>query len=164
MKTLMLLRHARAEQRHPNGDKARPLDASGRNAAIELGEAMRERFGDPVVDRALVSSACRTKDTFTLLDLDVRPEYSDALYNCTEEALRQRICKIDDGIDRLLVVGHAPSIPSLAAALVEPLDPARAEELGSNYPPATLTVLTCDVERWQDFGEGQPVHLLPFTR
>ena len=64
MRRLLLLRHAKAERLQPGGeDHDRALADRGRNDARTLGTYLaRHRF---VPDRALVSTAVRTRETWT---------------------------------------------------------------------------------------------------
>lgn len=135
MKTLYLMRHAKAEAFGPAGDKSRPLNDRGRRDSREQGTWLRAAG----IDLALVSSAVRTTQTFAETGLDCRAEYMDALYDCDVETMRQRIGEVDEDVTALLVVGHSPTIPALAAELLYETQPGVADDLQCHYPTATVT-------------------------
>lgn len=146
MHTLFLLRHAQPAPTAPQGgtDHDRPLTELGRRQAGEVGRTLAMRG----VGHALVSSALRTRQTFEETGLECPVEVMKALYYCSTDTMRQRISEIDDDVETLLVVGHAPTIPALAAQLAAADDPAKADEMGCWYPPATLTEIALDAP-WQ---------------
>lgn len=153
-KTLYLMRHAKAEELGQAGDYSRSLSNRGRRDAREAGEWLREA----AVHLALVSSSARTTETFTELGLDTRAEFMDALYNCDVETMRQRIGEIDDEVATLLVVGHSPTIPALAAELLSASQSREADELLCHYPTATVTGFEVEGP-WHELGQ-HPVRLL----
>lgn len=153
MKTLYLMRHAQAESHGPLGDRSRPLTPGGRADAEEVGRMLQERD----VQLALVSSAVRTRETFEALGLDCRAEFQDVLYSAGTEELLQRIGEIEDEVVGLLVVGHSPTIPALAAELLARSAPREADQLRCHYPTSTLTVLRTEGS-WEELGE-HPVTL-----
>lgn len=144
------MRHAKAEVSGPAGDKSRPLSERGRRDAREAGEWLRLAG----VDVALVSSATRTTETFTELGLDCRAEYMDALYNCDVETMRQRIGEMDEELTTVLVVGHSPTIPALAAELLSATQPQAADELLCHFPTATVTGFEFEGP-WSELGEHE---------
>lgn len=149
MKNLFLMRHAKAEVSGPAGDKSRPLSDRGRRDARAVGQWLQLAG----VDVALVSSSARTTETFAELGLDCRVEYMDALYNCDVETMRQRIGEMTDEVTTLLVVGHAPSIPALAAELLSATQPRDADDLQCHYPTATVTGFEVEGP-WHELGHN----------
>lgn len=149
MKTLYLMRHAKAEVLGTAGDKSRPISNRGRRDAREVGEWLRRKG----VQVALVSSSVRTAQTFTELGLDCRAEYMDALYNCEVETMRQRIGEMTDDVTSLLVVGHSPTIPALAAELLSATQPRAADELQCHYPTSAITGFEVEGP-WDELGQN----------
>lgn len=113
MHTLFLMRHAQPASHAPGGDRERPLTDVGRRQAREVGT----RLGLRNVGHALVSDALRTRQTWDCLQLDCPVEFMRALYYCGTDTVRRRIGEIDDDVDNLLIIAHAPTIPGLAAQL-----------------------------------------------
>ena len=124
MRRLVLMRHAKTEANNVGGDKARRLKPSGVQDAQEAG---RELAGLGL-QYALVSTAQRTRETFAALGLDIPAEYQDALYYQGTETMLQRIGETDPEVTGLLVVGHAPTIPSLVAELAYASNRAEADQ------------------------------------
>ena len=115
-RTLVLLRHAKAERENGLGDAERPLAARGRRQATSLGPLLAEQVG--AVDVALVSGALRTTETYKLLaatwpgapESDVR----DELYLAGPRDVLEVLAELPDDVTRVLVVGHEPTMSSLA--------------------------------------------------
>ncbi len=136
MKTLVLMRHAAAEHHNNHGDKARELAPAGRAASTTAGRELA-RLG---LQYALVSSAVRTRQTFEALGLGIPAEFQDAIYEGGIDTVMQRISETDEGINALLVVGHSPVIPTLAAHLAYSKHPAEADQLQCHFPTSTYSV------------------------
>lgn len=121
MATLVLLRHAKAEPENGIGDAQRPLSSRGRRQAAALGPLLDSHVG--TVDVALVSSALRTTETYKLLaaswpedgapDADVR----DELYSAGPRDVLAVLAELPPQVERVLVVGHEPTMSSLAHLL-----------------------------------------------
>ncbi|MGA4506387.1 SixA phosphatase family protein [Propionibacteriaceae bacterium G1746] len=149
MRTLYLMRHAKAVDHDPHADKGRALAPRGRADAASVGEHWLQGAG---IELALVSSATRTVQTFESLGLDCRAEIMDALYQAGTDTMKQRIGEIGDEVTRLLVVGHSPTIPALAAQLLHESDPGTADDIAWHYPTATVTALSIE-GGWAELGE-----------
>lgn len=135
---LILMRHAEAEGNSPQGDHGRRLTSRGRDVAARVGE----RLAPVGIDHAIVSTATRTRETFEALGLDCPVEYSDAVYQQDTPAILARLADVADHVDKLLVVGHSPLIPVLAASLAERAGARKeSEELVHHFPTATFTVV-----------------------
>lgn len=148
MPRLVLMRHAKTEANNPGGDKARQLTPRGIQDAQEAGVALRE-LG---IDHALVSTAVRTRETFAHLGLDVPVEFQDALYEDGTDTMIQRISEMDDDVEALVVIGHAPTIPSLVAELAYASNRHAADQAQCHFPTATYTAFTFD-GRWADLAD-----------
>lgn len=145
MRRLVLMRHAKTQASHPRGDHSRELLPAGIQDAQEAGLLLRE-IG---VEHALVSTATRARQTFAALGLETPAEYLDDLYYEGADALMRHIGETDPTVTGLLVVGHAPTVPALAAQLSQVAGPGQADRLGSWYPTATFTEFTFDGD-WID--------------
>ena len=124
MRRLYLMRHAQAESFSPHGDKDRRLSTRGRLQAREVGE----RLAGARIERALVSDAERTRETFAELrlpDVDgvpVHVEFRAELYDAGTRTMLARIAETPDEVRTLLVLGHAPTIPALAGEFTRAFD------------------------------------------
>ncbi|WP_425308064.1 histidine phosphatase family protein [Ammonicoccus fulvus] len=152
---LFLMRHAEAVTFAPGlGDIDRPLSSDGREqagrAASYLGELGVR------IDGVLCSAAVRTKETAGLLGLSAPVRHSAEIYNAGSDTIRELVGEVDDELEVLLVVGHAPGIPTLAHDLADDeLSDADALRLISQgYPPATLVGIEVEGS-WTDLRPGR---------
>jgi phosphohistidine phosphatase len=141
MKVLSLLRHATAVRDPRFTDFDRPLEPAGERDALRLG--MRLRDAQTGFDQIICSPAVRTSRTASLLLQAMglqQPviELEKALYTSSVDQLLRIIARVDDAVERLLIVGHNPELSELAIFLS-----AEAEELS----PCTLVNL-----RWESSG------------
>lgn len=151
MRRLLLLRHAKAERPQGGGpDRDRVLTDRGRDDAKTLGAYLVRHSAVP--DRALVSTAARTRETWALLSRAFREtppvEFEDRLYDATPETILDAIKATGPDTETLLVVGHNPGTQELAAMLVASGDIDARERLGRAYPTAGLAIVTFAANTW----------------
>ncbi len=137
MRTLILLRHAKAVRAHEApSDEERVLTGRGRRDAEAAGEAISAAGLAPVL--ALVSSAQRTRETaeHALKDFGLAVEHDEALYLASPEGIWDAFVASDAA--SVIVVGHNPGIGELAALLVrEAHDGSKlARAVASDFPTA----------------------------
>ena len=151
MRRLLLLRHAKAERLQPGGrDHDRVLAERGRADAKKLGLYLaRHAF---VPDRAAVSTAARTRETWALLATAFAKappaRFDERIYDATPQAILEMIK--DTGVDTgtLLVIGHNPSLQELAAMLIASGDIDARERLGEDFPTSALAAISFAAEDW----------------
>ncbi len=141
---LLLLRHAVAEQTGGIDDADRRLTDRGHRDAMEVGRWLADR--QITCDVALCSSSMRTRDTWAAATdggatagvVKVRPE----LYlGGTREVLEVLHTEAANAAT-VLVVGHAPTMPSLARMLTDGAGSSTAQAaLAEGYPTSALAVL-----------------------
>lgn len=153
---LYLMRHAKAVDHDPRSDHGRALAARGWDQSAAVGQ----RIAGRPIELVLCSTATRTRQTLEGLGLpalggSTLVEYQDALYDASTETVRQRIGETDGQVRSVLVVGHAPSIPTLVAELAAQLDRRAADELAWHYPTATLTWFALRGD-WADLADPWP--------
>ena len=158
MKTILLLRHAKSDwDADYQADHDRPLAERGQKGARKMGRFLTTARVVP--DRALVSSAVRTRETLATAaesgGWTGPARVTDALYEATPEAVLREIQSEPDDADTLVVVGHEPTSSALASMLVG----------GGRVEMKTASVARIDVEveRWADVaaGRGTLAFLLP---
>ena len=144
MKTLTLLRHAKAERDSPSGgDFDRALNARGRENSIRMGQEMRRlglRF-----NQVLASPARRVVGTVEGVG-ELSPQYDERIYDASTGRLLDIIESVDDGVEKLLIVGHNPGLERLAARLT-------ADEV-EDFPTAALAEIELPIEHWRDIKEA----------
>src|SRR5262245_36590851 len=144
--SLYVLRHAKAEETVPSGgDHARPLKRRGRKAAQLVGRLLSNL--DEVPELVLCSTALRARETAELAreagGWDSPLELADALYEASVNGLQAAVLAAPDSVERLLLVGHQPSLSLLLAELSgsEP-----------DFPAGALARLDFEHARWCELG------------
>lgn len=117
MKTLYLLRHAKAD----NGlnDRERDITAKGRRQAESMGQWMFEKGIVP--DRIVSSPAKRAKSTARIcsegVDYPGSIRFEDDLYDPCRDKYIDIIADLKNKGDSVLIVGHNPKISSAVTIL-----------------------------------------------
>jgi phosphohistidine phosphatase len=151
MKTLYLLRHAKSSWDDAAlADRDRPLAPRGRKAAKLMAEHLRLDGIEPSL--VLCSAARRTQETLEAIEpalggSDVLVERD--LYGASAGELLERLHQVADEVETVMLIGHNPSIQSLALNLA-----ARGDDLGAiglKYPTGALATLTFEGS-WRDLG------------
>src|SRR6476660_4069005 len=111
MKTLLIMRHGKAEEGAPKGDKARVLVERGEQEAGLMGRLLKKMGLKP--DAVVSSEAARAHSA---ADLAARAAGDDGkiklepdIYAAGLEELLEIVGKLPDASDRVLLVGHNPS-------------------------------------------------------
>ena len=142
MRTLLLLRHATTEGARPgHPDRARRLTPDGAQEAAAVGDHLREQGVHP--DVVLCSPATRGRQTVAALRLSAPVVVSDRLYNAGGDEIIDLLRTLDDEVERVLVVGHAPGLPATVHELADP-ESSHAQALASiawRFPAGTLATL-----------------------
>lgn len=139
---LVLMRHATA-QAHAASDHERPLTAQGRSEARMAGQWLRDH--DLLPDVCLVSSATRTVETCTALQLSVPCAPDDRLYNASAEDLAALVRALPESVRCAVLIAHNPGVSELAALAGH----------HKGLAPAAAVALECDGP-WADFLVSEP--------
>lgn len=165
MKTLLVLRHAKASQDASFAvDFDRPLKPRGRRQSLDLGRMMRARH--LTFDAIVASPAVRVVGTISGIAEEsghaLAPVYDKRLYNASPEMLLEVIREADDRAESLLVVGHNPGLQQLLLHLAEDDRDGLRGDVASSFPTATLAEVRLSVEHWRDVGRcsGRIVSLI----
>lgn len=139
MRTLILLRHAKAVRAHEaDSDEARGLTGRGRRDAAAAGAAMAEAGLKPTL--ALVSSATRTRETAAhgLATFALETRFEDALYHAAPESIWDAFAACD--AECVVIVGHNPGIGELTSMLVHQAHDGSklARDIIGNFPTAAF--------------------------
>lgn len=141
MPTLILLRHAKAE---PQGadDHDRALSDRGRADAPAIREWLTGQ--GIVVDRAVVSTSRRTRETWDLAGT-WPAVYDERVYEASTDDLREVIAETGADVGVLVIVGHNPGIERLTWEL-DASEDARAQ---TDRGLPTSAVVVFDVPDWE---------------
>lgn len=144
-RTVVVMRHAKAEPHGPT-DFERPLAPRGHVDAAEAGAWLRGAGVRP--DAAIVSAALRTTQTWEDVSLsagwEIDPDLDRGLYAADTEAALDLVRLLDDAVTTAVVVGHNPTMGSLAATLDDGEGDVEAtNELAmGTFPTSAVAVLT----------------------
>ncbi len=147
VRTLLLLRHAKAESRDRGGDHARPLTDQGRRDAGGVGQWLAEH--DLVPDLVLCSDAVRAVQTWesvaARLPRVVPVREAPCLYDASASSVVNLVAEAPDDVRTLLVVGHEPATSATAVALAGPAsDGPLLAAVRAHLPTAGVAVLELD--------------------
>lgn len=143
---LVLLRHAKAEPHGGVADELRPLAVLGRRQSGDVG--VRLATSGLVPEVVLVSSAVRTRQTWELVRAALgdapAPEVlvTDDLYEAGPRDVLALLHGVDERVASVLVVGHEPTMSTLAVLLADPTPPVgELATLHHGLPTAGYAVL-----------------------
>lgn len=138
------MRHAKSSWNdHSLSDHARPLNGRGQRSAQALGDWLRTQGYVP--DKALVSDAARTVETFERLQIDCPVTVSPALYHAGPAAILSELANCSE--NTVLVLGHNPGIGDFAQRLVHP---APQHPRFADYPTGATLVADLESETWAE--------------
>jgi phosphohistidine phosphatase len=144
--TLILLRHAKSDWPDGVADHERPLTGRGRRDAPRTGAWLVDHGRVP--DRAAVSTALRTRQTYELaaeaFPAGPEVEFADELYAASAGEMLEVVRRTPEDVGTLMVVSHNPGTPHLALALADESHPELVARVHAGYPTNTLTVLEFD--------------------
>jgi phosphohistidine phosphatase len=154
MKTLLIMRHGKAEEGAPRGDKARVLVERGEREAALMGELIKkEGLG---LDGVVSSDAARARWTAQIAakatGIEGEIKFDEEIYGAGLDDLVEVVRGLPDGWACVLLVGHNPGMEDLAGALAK-----EGEDL-VQLPTAGVARLEFKrVMRWKDVKEGSGV-------
>lgn len=156
MKTLFLVRHAKADKKGDPAlpDRERPLTERGRNDAPKMGRRLAKRGVKPDLilsspaKRALVTAEAiaRTLD-YELEDIMT----NDELYVSQADDLLDIIHGLDDKLEDVMLVGHNPAFDELAHRLSRKI---------THLPTCAVARFSFDTRSWSAIGKAKPAKVL----
>lgn len=156
MKTLYLLRHAKAEPGHAaSADFDRPLMERGKRDAAAMGHYMALKHYAP--QRAFYSPSLRTAQTLHLTEEAAGggwySEIHERLYLAGVEDIMQCVRGFSDATDAALIVGHNPGMHRSAIALSK-AGTGMFDRLELDFPTCTLAAIALPVAQWSALTVG----------
>ncbi len=154
-RTLVVMRHAKAEQAGPT-DFERELAERGRQDGAAAGGWLAARGIVP--DVALVSAATRTQQTFTAVaqgaQWTLEPTLDRGLYAADPDTALDLVRSLDDDVSTVVVIGHNPTMAYLATMLDDGEgDPDAAIGVTGGFPTSALAVFAYD-GTWGELAAG----------
>jgi phosphohistidine phosphatase len=161
MKTLSIIRHAKAEAREGySSDFDRPLTERGRRDAQSLGTILRTIV--PELGWVLCSPAIRARQTIeeAVKSFDYRGPviWQARIYEASPETLLALLGEIPTTIDHAAIAGHNPELEMLIAGLVSGTPP----HLNIDLATGAVAHIKLDIFQWDQirWGCGQLRSLL----
>lgn len=146
-RTLLLLRHSKAEHVRGKLDHDRELAPRGRADARAVGEWLRESSQTGVIDLVLCSTSQRTRQTLDAVcagGASVKEtRFDDRIYEASASELIEVLREVPDSVNTVLMIGHAPGLPVLATVFAQDGvgSTDAAERLSRGFPTSGLVVL-----------------------
>lgn len=153
---LILVRHAKAADLDAQPDHDRPLAERGHADATALGEWFKDE--GVRADLVLCSTAVRTRETWADIvessGLGPLVANDQRVYNASVDRLIEVLHEQGGPSRSVVVVGHSPGMPGLAATLTEGVTAgADAPTLDDGFPTCTAAVLEIGV-KWKELAPG----------
>lgn len=147
MKTLVLIRHAQAEDSEDKiSDFDRALTNSGKRDAVKMAKLLKESGFLP--QNFISSNALRaltTANIFTnTLNLE-DPETTFKIYEANVRALLQLITQIKKAHDVIALVGHNPGVSNLLYHLTGKI---------TTMPTCAFAIVALEVDNWSEVSGG----------
>ena len=154
MKTLIIIRHAKAEQTFSLNDFERSLNDRGKADAPVMAKRMHKIVK---VDAFVSSPAKRTKKTaeffaeaYGVDEKDII--YVSALYQASSRVFFEVVSELDDKFESVALFGHNPGITNFANELFP-------EAELDNMPTCSVFAVQADVDHWSAFGKAKRTFL-----
>jgi phosphohistidine phosphatase len=160
MKTVLLLRHAKSDWASPGlADFDRPLAKRGLEDASRMGRVLAN-FGI-APDRIMSSPARRAKQTAELVadacEYKKPIIWDDGFYGAGPEDLIEALQRLPDSLERVMLVGHNPTMEETVTALLMGDEAGAEDRLGIKMPTAALICLELPVGEWATLEPGQAI-------
>ena len=143
MKTLLVLRHAKSSWNYPElSDYDRSLNGRGKRDAPRMGKHLRQAALIP--DRILTSSAKRARKTANKVAKSCgytgKVKKLDAFYDTVPGVYFSTLQALPDKYQRVLVVGHNPTMEQLVNHLTGEI---------RRMPTAALAHIELPIQSWE---------------
>ncbi|HLO77376.1 MAG TPA: histidine phosphatase family protein [Magnetospirillum sp.] len=157
LRQLFLLRHAKSSWDDPAlDDFDRPLNNRGRRNAAALADHFRASAIRPAL--ILCSAARRTRETYAVLEPAIEGvpvTFEAELYEATRHDLLDRLRRLDDHLQSVLLIGHNPGLEHLATELCQGQGNAkRLARLAEKFPTCALATLEAGIAHWGALQDG----------
>ncbi len=155
MKQLIILRHAKTEMWYPGVDDAgRSLVSRGLSDTKLIAEFLLAH--NITVDRAIVSSSRRTRETWNILTEfypSAQMKIDENLYLASVNDIENAIYANQD-VDSLILVGHNPGLHDFAYDLMKrggSISEQMSSQLSARFPTASAAVFQSEKDQTFDY-------------
>ena len=158
-RVLHLLRHAKSSWEDQGvADHDRPLASRGRKAAKRIAKHLRSEGIAPSL--VLCSSSRRTRETLERIRPDGDVQIERDLYGASAPELLERLRRVPDTTESVMLIGHNPAIQELTLELAGRGD--RLEDVERKFPTCALATLELS-NGWSELEAGS-AELVGFVR
>ena len=147
MKTLIVLRHAQAEHPSDAQDHERPLTEKGEREARRMGRLLRGLHPELVLCSTALRARATTEAALGAAQLRPSVRELDQLYDSDVPQHLDALRSVDESVDRLMIVGHNPTLEGLVSELVSRPTVMRT---------GTLAVVAIPTQSWQAVDPSLP--------
>lgn len=160
MKTVLILRHAKSDWSHEGlADFDRPLAPRGKKDAPLMGNVLLDF--DCVPERIISSPAERARQTSQLVakacGYNDEIEWAPSFYGGGSEDLISVLQRVAEPVERVLLVGHNPTLEETIADLLVGPEASWDEILSLKLPTAGLVCLDFPITGWRNLTPGDAV-------
>jgi phosphohistidine phosphatase len=152
MKTLLILRHAKAVSGPRLSDHDRPLDKLGENDALHMGKLMKDK--DIIPSFIISSTALRAKTTAEIVAKGCSYQgnivLNQSLYEAKPKDYLLILNTLPDKYNSVLIVGHNPTVEDTIQVLTDSADVV-------TIPSCVLAHLSLPIEKWSDLSNKSKV-------
>ena len=151
MKTLFILRHAKAVSKDPSlSDDDRPLDKFGEDDALRMGKLIKDKG---IVPSLIISStALRAKATAELVAKGCGYQgdivLNSSLYEAKPKDYLAVLEMLSDRYSNVLIVGHNPTVEDTIQMLTDSPDVVA-------IPSCALTHINLLIEKWSELSSKE---------
>ena len=155
MKTLIIIRHAKAETTFTLNDFERSLNDRGKTDAPVMAKRLHKKLK---IDAFVSSPAKRAKKTAEFFanayDVDEKDIiYVSALYQAPSSVFFEVVSALDNRFNSVAIFAHNPGITNFANEL-------SPEAKLDNMPTCSVFAVQADVDHWSAFGKAKRTFLL----
>ena len=150
MKTLLIIRHAKAESSFTLNDFERPLNERGKKDAPVMAQRLLEK--KITIDAFVSSPAKRAKKTAELFcetygghDDDIT--FISALYHAPAETFYEVIKNLEEPLNTVAIFAHNPGITYFVRNLT-------AVQI-DNMPTCAVFAVKVNIDNWKDFAKAK---------
>ena len=149
MRTLYLLRHAKASAKEPSSaDFERPLAGRGRKACRILAQFIKDK--EIEFDLVISSTALRARETVDLITqqsgLTSEIRFDERLYEASMAVLLEVTSQIESDRRSVLVVGHNPGLEEFLHAFTD---------VRERFPTSAMAKLKLKLSTWSQDLDGK---------
>jgi len=156
LKKLLIVRHAKSDQRFFGNDFERPLNERGKtDAPVMANRLLKQKI---TIDAFVASPAERAKRTVEIFTdvYNVSHEeiiFASALYHAPAEVFYEVVASLPDHLDNVALFSHNPGISHFVNSL-------QTAVTIDNMPTCGIFAVEADILQWRDFAKCKKTFLL----